>query len=39
MMRVLHCSSREWARTLGGAAVILGVLTSLGGLLYVVTST
>ena len=28
----------EWARTLGGAAVMLGVLASLGGVLYFLTS-
>jgi hypothetical protein len=27
-----------WARTLGGAAVMLGVLTSLGGVLYFLAS-
>ena len=28
-----------WARTLGGAAVMLGVLTSLGGVLYFLTNS
>jgi hypothetical protein len=28
-----------WARTLGGAAVMLGVLTSLGGVLYLLANT
>ena len=28
-----------WARTLGGAAVMLGVLTSLGGVLYFLANT
>ncbi|WP_148574895.1 hypothetical protein [Nocardioides caldifontis] len=28
-----------WARTLGGAAVMLGVLTSIGGVLYFVANT
>ena len=28
-----------WARTLGGAAVILGVLASLGGVLYFLANT
>jgi hypothetical protein len=28
-----------WARTLGGATVMLGVLTSLGGVLYFLTNS
>jgi hypothetical protein len=28
-----------WARTLGGAAVMLGVLASLGGVLYFLANT
>ena len=34
-----RAAEAAWARTLGGAAVMLGVLTSLGGVLYFVAST
>jgi hypothetical protein len=33
-----NAAEAAWARTLGGAAVMLGVLTSLGGVLYFLTS-
>ena len=33
-----NTAEAAWARTLGGAAVMLGVLTSLGGVLYFLTS-
>ena len=32
-------TSHAWARTLGGATVMLGVLASIGGVLYVVAYT
>jgi hypothetical protein len=33
-----NAAEAAWARTLGGAAVMLGVLTSLGGVLYFLAS-
>jgi uncharacterized membrane protein YccF (DUF307 family) len=33
-----NSAKAAWARALGGAAVMLGVLTSLGGVLYFLTS-
>ena len=33
-----NAAEPAWARALGGAAVMLGVLASLGGVLYLVTS-
>lgn len=33
-----RAAQAAWARTLGGAAVMLGVLASLGAVLYFVTS-
>jgi hypothetical protein len=34
-----NAADAAWARTLGGAAVMLGVLTSLGGVLYFLTNS
>ena len=33
-----NAAEAAWARTLGGAAVMLGVLSSVGGVLYFVAS-
>ena len=33
-----NATEAAWARTLGSAAVMLGVLTSIGGVLYFVTT-
>ncbi len=33
-----NAAAAEWARVLGGAAVMLGVLSSLGGVLYFLAS-
>lgn len=34
-----NAATAEWARALGGAAVMLGILTSLGGVLYFLANT
>ena len=34
-----NAAEAAWARTLGGAAVMLGALSSLGGVLYFVSMT
>jgi hypothetical protein len=34
-----NASNVRWARALGGAAVMLGVLTSIAGMLYFLTNT
>ena len=34
-----NAAHAAWARALGGAAVMLGVLTSLGGVLYFLANT
>ena len=34
-----NAATAAWARTLGGAAVMLGILSCLGGVLYFLAST
>ena len=34
-----NAAQAAWARALGGAAVVLGVLTSIGGVLYFLANT